>query len=107
MVPCRTTQPNARGDRRYGMAVKPTLALVLVASLAACSGGGPAPQPTPSLPTRPAPPPAPADGTSEPVADPVYPAFGNPAIDVIRYSLALDWSASTRTLAGTATLTVR
>jgi aminopeptidase N len=46
-------------------------------------------------------------GRSQPVADPVYPDFGNPAIDVLHYELALRWAPSTRTLSGTATLAVR
>jgi aminopeptidase N len=47
------------------------------------------------------------DGTSSPVADPVYPAYGNPAIDVLHYGLALAWAPQTRTLTGTATLKLR
>jgi len=46
-------------------------------------------------------------GRSQPVADPVYPDFGNPAIDVLHYALALRWAPSTRTLSGTATLAIR
>src|SRR6266511_99501 len=46
-------------------------------------------------------------GRSRPVADPVYRDFGNPAIDVLHYALALRWAPSTRTLSGTATLTIR
>jgi aminopeptidase N len=46
-------------------------------------------------------------GRSQPVADPVYPDFGNPAIDVLHYALALGWAPSTRTLSGTATLAIR
>jgi aminopeptidase N len=46
-------------------------------------------------------------GRSEPVADPVYPDLGNPAIDVLHYALALRWTPSSRTLSGTATLAVR
>jgi aminopeptidase N len=46
-------------------------------------------------------------GLSTPVADPVYPDFGNPAIDVLHYELDLRWAPSSRTLAGTAKLTIR
>ena len=46
-------------------------------------------------------------GRSQPVADPVYPDFGNPAIDVLHYALALRWAPSTRTLSGTAALAIR
>ncbi|MEU7748468.1 M1 family metallopeptidase [Nonomuraea sp. NPDC049158] len=49
----------------------------------------------------------PDKGLSEPVADPVYPAYGNPAIDVLHYGLKLDWKPSKRLLTGTARLTVR
>ncbi|MER6947745.1 M1 family metallopeptidase [Nonomuraea sp. NPDC000554] len=49
----------------------------------------------------------PDKGRSEPVADPVYPAYGNPAIDVLHYGLRLDWKPSRRLLTGTALLTVR
>lgn len=47
------------------------------------------------------------DGTSSPVADSLYPAYGNPAIDVLHYGLALAWAPQTRTLTGTATLRLR
>ncbi|MEV0128835.1 M1 family metallopeptidase [Dactylosporangium sp. NPDC050688] len=47
------------------------------------------------------------DGTSTPVADPLYPAYGNPGIDVLHYGLALTWAPSTKTLTGTATLKLR
>jgi aminopeptidase N len=49
----------------------------------------------------------PEAGRSDPVADPVYPAYGNPALDVLRYQLDLTWTPSQRQLSGTATLTVR
>ncbi|WP_433076318.1 M1 family metallopeptidase [Dactylosporangium sp. CA-052675] len=47
------------------------------------------------------------DGTSSPVADPIYPAYGNPALDVLHYDLALTWAPEPRTLTGTATIRVR
>jgi aminopeptidase N len=46
-------------------------------------------------------------GLSAPVADPLYPQYGNPALDVLRYSLVLSWAPEQRLLTGTATLTVR
>jgi aminopeptidase N len=46
-------------------------------------------------------------GRSQPVGDPVYRDFGNPAIDVLHYGLALRWAPSTRMLSGTATLAIR
>ncbi|MFG1942187.1 M1 family metallopeptidase [Nonomuraea sp. NPDC048826] len=48
-----------------------------------------------------------AKGRSQPVKDPVYPAYGNPSIDVLHYGLKLAWRPERRSLAGTATLTVR
>lgn len=60
----------------------------------------PTPSTTPAVPSYTA-------GRSHPTADPVYPAFGNPAIDVLHYELALRWAPSTRTLSGTATLAIR
>ncbi|HEY2947006.1 MAG TPA: M1 family metallopeptidase [Micromonosporaceae bacterium] len=86
----------------------PCLALCLAS--AGCTVGGPSPgtASTP-LPTQ-----APTaagsgtpDGTSAPVADPVYPDYGNPKIDVRHYDLALAWNPGGRTLSGTATLTIR
>jgi aminopeptidase N len=44
---------------------------------------------------------------SSPVADPVYPDYGNPAIDVLHYDLALTWRPDDRQLAGLATVTIR
>ncbi|MDP4507985.1 M1 family metallopeptidase [Nonomuraea turcica] len=46
-------------------------------------------------------------GRSQPVKDPVFPAYGNPAIDVLHYDLTLGWKPSSRTLTGTAKLTLR
>ena len=47
------------------------------------------------------------DGTSTPVADPLYPAYGNPAIDVLHYGLELAWAPQTKTLTGKATVKLR
>jgi aminopeptidase N len=65
---------------------------------ASTSAAGPAP--APAVPSY-------SGGQSQPVADPVYPNLGNPAIDVLHYQLALRWAPSTRTLSGTATLAIR
>lgn len=46
-------------------------------------------------------------GRSTPVADDVYPQYGDPATDVLHYGLDLAWAPTTETLTGTATLTVR
>ncbi|HEX2357883.1 MAG TPA: M1 family peptidase, partial [Micromonosporaceae bacterium] len=70
----------------------------------ATGSAGTAPLPTRAPTASPAGPP---DGTSRPVADPVYPAYGNPRIDVRHYDLDLRWDPATRVLTGAATLTVR
>jgi hypothetical protein len=48
-----------------------------------------------------------AEGRSQPVADPVYPDYGNPGVDVLHYGLALGWSPPDKQLTGVATLTIR
>jgi aminopeptidase N len=48
-----------------------------------------------------------AAGRSDPVADPYYPEHGHPAVDVLHYDLALNWSPRKKELTGTATLAVR
>lgn len=90
------------------------ITLVIALAVAGCTGPRPnqpvrvPPSPFPSvLPTRTPPPVAALDGTSQPVADPVYTDFGNPAIDVLRYELALDWQPGRRWLTGTAILYLR
>jgi aminopeptidase N len=63
---------------------------------------GGAPAPGASVPDR-----SNHDGTSTPVADPIYPDYGNPAIDVLHYGLALTWAPATKTLSGQATIRLR
>ncbi|GAA2612081.1 M1 family metallopeptidase [Paractinoplanes durhamensis] len=46
-------------------------------------------------------------GTSTPVKDPLYPAHGNAALDVLHYDLKLSWAPSTKILTGEATLQIR
>lgn len=41
------------------------------------------------------------------MADPIFPAYGNPDIDVLHYGLKLDWNPARRELTGTARLMVR
>src|SRR5919198_6320438 len=85
-------------------------ALAVAALVAAgCHGATRASRPTASTTGAPAAPAIPsyAAGRSRPVADPVYPDFGNPAVDVLHYQLALRWSPSAGTPSGTATLVVR
>ncbi len=46
-------------------------------------------------------------GRSDTVRDPVYPEYGNAALDVMAYRLVLAWNPDSRELSGVATLTVR
>jgi aminopeptidase N len=46
-------------------------------------------------------------GRSTPVADDVYPQYGDPATDALHYGLNLTWDPAAKVLTGTATLTVR
>ncbi len=46
-------------------------------------------------------------GTSQPIADKLYPQHGNAAVDVLHYDLKLAWQAKARVLRGTATLRIR
>jgi len=66
----------------------------------------------PTSSAAPVPPPATdyskwAAGRSTPVADPLYPKHGNPALDVLHYGLDLSWAPGTSTLTGTATEQIR
>ncbi|GAA2344060.1 M1 family metallopeptidase [Dactylosporangium salmoneum] len=47
------------------------------------------------------------DGTSTPVADPIYPGYGNPALDVLHYGLTLSWDPQSRALTGKAAIRLR
>jgi aminopeptidase N len=47
------------------------------------------------------------NGTSEPVADKLYPQRGNPGLDVLHYGLELAWTPADKRLTGTATLRIR
>ncbi len=46
-------------------------------------------------------------GRSDTVRDPIYPEYGNAALDVLAYQLKLDWNPDARELSGVATLTIR
>jgi aminopeptidase N len=46
-------------------------------------------------------------GRSHPVADDVYPQYGDPATDVLHYALDVKWDPKTTVLTGTATLAIR
>jgi aminopeptidase N len=80
---------------------------VLVALVSGCTTQAAAPHiPLPSspLPAHP----APAEpGVSQPQADPLYPAYGNPNLDVLSYRLQLGYVPTTTVLTGTATLLIR
>jgi aminopeptidase N len=88
------------------MRVRGVVAVLAAVTLAGCSS-------TPHRAPRPAPsgggevPPAYAAGVSHPVADPLYPQHGTDALDVLYYGLDLNWSVTTKTLTGTATLQIR
>lgn len=73
--------------------------------IAACSDE---PLPIPDSSPLTAIPPVDAEaGLSEPVADPLYPDFGNPSLDVLHYDLDLSWDPQQRMLDGDATLLIR
>jgi aminopeptidase N len=80
-----------------------------VVALGACTDSAPSPPPPRAQTGTPAvsDPPSLDAGRSTPRKDPVYPDYGNPSLDVLRYELALTWTPSRRELAGTATLTIR
>ncbi len=84
-------------------------AAVLATGLAGFSPTGCNPsQPAPSALTSPTPSGPELDaGLSTPVPDPLYPRYGNPALDVLHYKLVLSWSPPRKELTGTATLTIR
>ncbi|GAA2374127.1 M1 family metallopeptidase [Dactylosporangium salmoneum] len=89
-----------------------TVCAVLFAG--ACTGDSPKPAASGSAPSV-APSAAPdgpgygqwSAGKSTPVADPVYPGYGNPAVDVLHYGLDLAWAPETKTLTGMATIQLR
>ncbi|MEV0153871.1 M1 family metallopeptidase [Micromonospora sp. NPDC050686] len=89
------------------------LTLLLPPVLVAGCTGGPV-EPSAQAASPPPSPSAPAvdytvwqAGRSAPVRDPVYPARGTDALDVLHYGLKLAWTPSTKTLTGTATLRIR
>src|SRR5690242_20453801 len=106
------SQPPASGDRRHrsgpgGRAATRRravtgLLLAVLLGLAGCTSTA-APPTAPLLSDRPpvpTPGPTPSDepGYSQPTADPVYPDYGNPDLDVLSYQLVLGWEPTTRVL---------
>ncbi|MBB5872889.1 aminopeptidase N [Allocatelliglobosispora scoriae] len=67
----------------------------------------PAPATLPSGSPAPTAPAGPTDGSSTPIADPIYPQYGNPGLDVLRYGLDLTWAPATKTLTGVADVKLR
>ncbi|MEZ0110851.1 aminopeptidase N [Catenulispora sp. EB89] len=113
-----------RGKRAFLAAVAASAALAM--SAAGCTGSSPHTTAGPSGTTRAAtstPPATSASGSgsasasaagsqwsagrSHPVADDMYPQYGDPATDVLHYGLDLKWDPTATVLTGTATLTVR
>jgi aminopeptidase N len=103
--PERVTRPSIIAQvRKTGLAV---LVAALVTTVAGCTHDPThearyLPSPTPSV----APSVRPVPGRA-PVADPIYPDYGNPGIDVTHYGLDLSWDPGARKLTGTATLALR
>jgi aminopeptidase N len=87
------------------------LVACLVLLLAGCTSAKPAPVAAPAGSAAPSP--ATTDyrawaaGRSAPVADPLYPEHGTPALDVLHYGLRLAWAPATEVLTGAATLQIR
>ncbi len=93
------------GVRRYLTAICATL---VVAAGGGCTPGSSGEPRGSAAPSKPAVDYSAWDaGRSTPVADPIYPSRGNPAVDVLHYGLELSWDPATKTLTGTATLRVR
>jgi aminopeptidase N len=95
--------------RRSHPAVAVPVAALVAAALTSVAGCSRHYSYTPAGPPSPPPVSTAGDdaGRSTPVADPVYPSYGNPGLDVLHYHLGLRWSPTQRLLTGTATLTVR
>ena len=71
---------------------------VAATAVALSMGSGACTATTPSPPATFTPPAAVGDhepGWSQPRADPLYPAFGNPDLDVLSYRLVLAWDPPT------------
>jgi aminopeptidase N len=85
-------------------------AVAVMVLLAGCTADPEPPSPSSSGPTADPGPGGDLDvevGLSEVVADPHYPDYGNPSVDVLAYRLDLSWDPEAEELSGTATLTLR
>src|SRR5690349_1371651 len=99
MVPTTYDRPVSRRSA--------TLAALCFALLTGCTSA-PKPKPKPSPPPASIAPSAGATGDytawqagrSAPVADPIYPKYGNAGVDVLHYGLELTWAAESKTLTG-------
>ena len=80
---------------------------VLAVLLAGCTPTNADPVPTVSASRAPVDYTVWSAGRSTPVADPIYPAYGNAGIDVLHYGLELSWAPETKLFAGQATLRLR
>ncbi len=95
--------------------------LVIALTFSACTTGSSEPDPSRPGIEAPAASPRPGAGPdperyleqdldlalSAPLEDSVYPEVGDPGVDALRYSLALDWDPANDTLTGSQTLTFR
>ena len=89
----------------YDRAVRrPVLLVTAMLALAGCTSSSASPLFRPSPGVSPVSPSG-APGESDPVADPIYPDYGNPAVDVLHYGLDLSWD--TKTFTGQATISLR
>ncbi len=89
----------------YDRAVRLGFAVVVPLLLVAGCTASPSAVPLSTAPPPPLPSASTEPGRSAPVADPIYPAYGNPSIDVLHYGLDLSWD--TKTFAGQATIRLR
>src|SRR6185437_10648815 len=81
----------------YDRAVRrPVLLVTAMLALAGCTSSSASPLFRPSPGVSPVSPSG-APGESDPVADPIYPDYGNPAVDVLHYGLDLSWDTKTFT----------
>src|SRR5262245_52239828 len=100
-------RPLVAGPRWFAArgSLLPLTVVLACGVMAGCTAPPRTPPPNPIVSALPTP--AVDAGRSDPVADPLYPDYGNAALDVLHYSLDLGWSPNRTELTGTATLTIR